>query len=140
MSEKSKIAAERVSKQVKRKRKKETSSGASPKVAKLVRHPESDSDYVPSDEEEEETVVIRKQRKSVSAKFEKVKDDGSIACYKARLELYYKRLEEERCILNRDDCEEFHVLKGGLKVPAGVWSNLYRFVCFFFFETIAGFT
>lgn len=126
VSEISKQAAERVTKQ-KRKHK------ATAKKAKQKRKScDSDSDYEPSDGDEESAPKRRKTFDGV--KFEKVKDDGSIACYKARLALYYKRLEEEKSVLNRGDDveEEFCVLKGGLKIPNGIWNNLYRLFLFAF--------
>lgn len=138
VSEKSKVAAERVSKHVKRKQKKQRCNQP-PKKAKLdgdkgketKKGQDSDGDYVPSDEEDccDGVVVPRRRRNSESGtKFERVKDDGSESCYKARLEEYYKRLEEERVVLGRsgEKEEEFHVISGGLKIPVGVWNNLYR--------------
>lgn len=80
-------------------------------------------------------VAPRKRRTSESGgKIERVKDDGAVSCYKARLEEYYKRLEDERVVLGRtgEEEEEFHVIEGGLKIPVGVWGNLYRSVLFFF--------
>lgn len=56
-----------------------------------------------------------------------MKDDGSAVCYKARLEQYYKKLEDERSILNVDLAEnEDYVINGQLKIPSSIWNNLYR--------------
>lgn len=139
VSEKSKLAAEQASKQVKRRREgKKINIKHSPKKAKLEevkskKNNDDDSDYEPTDEVDSVPITPRKKRNSESTRIEKVKDDGSVSCYKARLEQYYKRLEEEKMVLNKnnneeeiDEEEEFHTIKGGLKVPLGVWNNLYR--------------
>lgn len=136
VSEKSKLAAERISKQVKRKRKKQICNQLF-KKSKLnenkAKEHESDSDYEPSEEISDgedccDSVNIPRRRQIIDyTNSEKVKDDGSLNFYKTRLEEYYKRLEEEKAILNGNDEEgEFHVIKGGLKVPVGIWNNLYR--------------
>lgn len=136
VSETSKAAAKQVLKSHKRKQHEDGRVVEKKVKLKEVRERkkngnESDSDYVPSDgisdECDGETVVRKRKRNNDSAKVEKVKDDGSIVCYKARLESYYEKLEEERSILNRTEGEEdIHVIKGGLKVPSSVWKNLYR--------------
>lgn len=133
VSEKSRLAAEKASKQQKRKRKQKSENEISDKKKVKVRaKQESDSDYVPSEDISDDeglgdgTATPRKRRAGENLKIAKVKDDGSVTCYKARLEEYYKRLEEERSILNREDEEEeFHLLKGGLKIAQSIWNNLY---------------
>lgn len=81
-----------------------------------------DSDYDNSN--------LSKQRRNNtdSHKFAKAKDDGSITCYKARLEQYYTRLEQEKKMLDiRDEEDEGdHVINGQLKIPCSIWNNLYR--------------
>lgn len=136
VSEQSKIAAELTSKQVKRRL--ESKSDKRSKKPKLKLE-ESDSDYEPSEDDDccDGVVVSRRKGRSECTKIEKVKDDGSVTCYKLRLEQYYKQLEQEKALLNRnnEEEEEFFIVKGGLKVPVGVWNNLYRCVyiyCSFF--------
>lgn len=74
-----------------------------------------------------------------SIQIKKFQDDGLLKCYKSRLKLYYKKLEEEQLIeeefkngdVNESDEEDIasdQLLKGGLKVPIKTWNKLYRYV------------
>nr|XP_023014633.1 DNA excision repair protein ERCC-6-like isoform X1 [Leptinotarsa decemlineata] len=74
-----------------------------------------------------------RKRKRETEIINKVEDDGVWQCYKARLDVYYKKLEEEldlRRLHEDDDSREksdFHLLKGGLKVPLNIWDRLYGY-------------
>lgn len=89
-----------------------------------------ESDYEPESNTKltsQKGTPTRKRRNSDSRTINRVKDDGLVSCYKTRLEQYYKQLEIERSVLNREaDNDEEHIMQGGLKIPLGVWKNLYR--------------
>lgn len=55
----------------------------------------------------------------------KVRDDGDMALYKARLAEYYKKIETEH-MNGIGSSEDFVVLRGGLKAPKAMWNALYR--------------
>lgn len=80
-----------------------------------------------------------------SLQIKKFQDDGLLKCYKSRLKLYYKKLEEEQLIeeefkkgvVNESDEEDIatdQVLKAGLKVPFKTWNKLYRYVELYYFS------
>lgn len=94
----------------------------------------SDSDYIPSDNESdyepEISSPIKRNRRVLNQNVERIKDDGLMENYNNRLELYYKKIEEEnelnKLVNEETDIVEHHNLKGGLKVPLKTWHNLYR--------------
>ncbi|KAG5895534.1 hypothetical protein JTB14_010678 [Gonioctena quinquepunctata] len=111
----------------------------------------SGSEYVPSENEHDSepeyfesaksdeisSKQAKKRKRKNSTEFmKKVEDDGVWKSYKARLDAYYKKCEEEITLkeLDVDDDDddvaeksEFHFLKGGLKVPVKIWNKLYGY-------------
>ncbi|KAJ8924018.1 hypothetical protein NQ315_006795 [Exocentrus adspersus] len=73
------------------------------------------------------------KRKGKCENIEKIVDDGLLHNYQSRLNLYYKQLEEELSLNALNDAveestnTEFHMLKGGLKVPLKIWQKLYSY-------------
>ncbi|KAJ8940277.1 hypothetical protein NQ318_007648 [Aromia moschata] len=90
---------------------------------------ELDSDYDAQGSNKPEKVYTAKRKRKEDKSdhiIEKVKDDGLLQNYKYRLDLYYKELEKELSS-NQNETEEYHLLKGGLKIPIKLWNNLYSY-------------
>lgn len=98
----------------------------------------SGSEYVPSDLDcdsdngQSNTYVSQKQTKRKRTQnLNKTIDDGNLENYKSRLDIYYKKLEDEELLKRLDgSCNEnveYHMLKGGLKVAINIWNKLYEY-------------
>ncbi|CAH1165805.1 unnamed protein product [Phyllotreta striolata] len=95
----------------------------------------SGSEYVPSDDEDsdpsynyvdEQTVITKKNKRKECTLIEKTIDDGDCKSYKARLDLYYKLLEQEE-ESSEDDSKDVHTVQDNLKIPYKIWNKLYRY-------------
>ncbi|XP_076268276.1 DNA excision repair protein ERCC-6-like isoform X1 [Rhynchophorus ferrugineus] len=106
----------------------------------------SESDYIPSagelsDEDYEpfsvknrtskKPIKRKSQDKTCQFKKSKIKDDALESNYKARLNEYYNKVENDlERIQNEDDLEEingYKKIKGGFKVPKTLWNKLYEY-------------
>ncbi|XP_050293963.1 DNA excision repair protein ERCC-6-like isoform X2 [Anthonomus grandis grandis] len=103
-----------------------------------------DSDYIPDevegtddDYQPDPIKYIKIHKKSKKRQRQRAKkkgitssDDALDKNYKARLDLYYKRLETEMqslAVQTNKNKKDYIKLKGGLKVPKDVWEKLYEY-------------
>nr|XP_022904501.1 DNA excision repair protein ERCC-6-like [Onthophagus taurus] len=115
-------------KRKKRKFTKESVEKACENESKKEKNEDSDSDYIPSDDDLPEkeynrgiTECVKRKRKT--GLVDKVIDDGNLSYYKHRLNEYYKKLEEKNC----KEGLEFTKISKHLKMLKKTWDNLYSY-------------
>ncbi|CAH1099563.1 unnamed protein product [Psylliodes chrysocephalus] len=99
---------------------------------------ESDSDnqycksFNKSQESLKDSQKHNRKRKRFQEHIVKVVDDGIWKAYKDRLDLYYKKIEEEESLKHLEDEDDeieidYYLIKGGLKAPFTIWNKLYNY-------------
>lgn len=96
---------------------------------------DSDNQYCKSFNKSQESLKDsqkhNRKRKRFQEHIVKVVDDGIWKAYKDRLDLYYKKIEEEESLKHLEDEDDeieidYYLIKGGLKAPFTIWNKLYK--------------